>query len=106
VWTRYVDDFLKSQRLQLRTTLLPVPAPAAPQGLRPPPELAADSMPYFREYLSAQTQKAFAISSSGSANYAFGFRAVADARKSALELCQAHGEKCRIAFINNSPVRE
>lgn len=104
IWTPYVDEFLKSQSLQLRSTLLPVVLPSA-SGPQPPSGLPPSEVPYFKEYLAAQSQKAFAISVSGTARYAYGFAAVADARTTALELCEAHGEKCRIVYVNNFPVQ-
>jgi dienelactone hydrolase len=104
IWTVYVDEFLKSRNLQLRTRLLPLPSPVA-SPVHPPSELPQAEMPYFQQYLAAQNQKALAISASGNARYAYGFAAAADAKKSALALCQAHGEKCRIVFVNNSFVR-
>ncbi len=105
-WTAYIDDFLKSQNLQLRTALLPLPpSPPASPPLQPPPELPADSKSYFEEYLTASNQKAFAVAANGFANYAAGFRNIEDAKKAALDLCQASGKQCRIALINNSPVR-
>jgi dienelactone hydrolase len=100
IWTPYVDDFLKSQNLQLRAMLLPLPPPALP--LQPPLELPAASKSYFDEYLAAYNQKAFAVAASGFANYASGFKNIEDAKKAALDLCQASGEQCRIAFVNNS----
>lgn len=102
VWAPYVDDFLKSQNLQLRATLLPLPAPAPP--LQPPPELSAALKPYFDEYLVARNQKAFALAANGFANYASGFKNIEDAKKAALDLCQSSGTQCRIALVNNSPV--
>lgn len=106
VWTPYVDDFLKSQKLQLRARLLPLPPPPPPApALQPPPELSADSKSYFEEYLTASNQKAFAVAANGLANYASGFQNVEDAKKAALDLCQASGERCRIALVNNWIVR-
>jgi dienelactone hydrolase len=102
IWAPYVDDFLKSQDLQLRTTLLPLPPPAPP--LQPPPELPAASKSYFDEYMAAHNQKAFAVAANGFANYASGFKNIEDAKKAALDLCRTSGEQCRIALVNNSPV--
>ena len=105
-WTAYIDDFLKSENLQLRATLLPLPpSPPASPPLQPPPELPPDSKSYFDEYLTASNQKAFAVAANGFANYAAGFKNIEDAKKAALDLCQASGKQCRIALINNSPVR-
>lgn len=104
IWTAYVDDFLKSQKLQLRSVLLPIPPPALLSRISPPPELSTSFIPYFEEYLAAQNEKAFAVSPDGAAGYSSGFHTVEDAKKSALELCQKNGAKCRVAIVNNSPV--
>lgn len=105
IWTAYVDDFLRSQKLPLRRNLLAVPQPAPIGPPQPPRELAASDLPYFQEYLAAKGQKALAVSPTGKANYASGFLELSDAEESALGLCESHGERCRIAFLNNYPAR-
>jgi dienelactone hydrolase len=105
IWTAYVDQFLRSQKLPLPGNLLAVPQPVRVPPPQPPRELAASDLPYFQEYLAAKGQKALAVSPTGKANYASGFLELSDAEESALGLCESHGERCRIAFLNNYPMR-
>jgi dienelactone hydrolase len=105
IWTAYVDQFLRSQKLPLRRNLLAVPQLVRISPPQPPRELAASDLPYFQEYLAAKGEKALAVSPTGKANYAYGFLELSDAEESALGLCESNRERCRIAFLNNYPTR-
>jgi dienelactone hydrolase len=85
IWTSMVDDFLESQKLKLRTTLLALPE--APD-VSPPAQLAASGVEEFRKFLTLPPYKAFAVSSGGHLGYAFGRRSEKDAEKLAKERCE------------------
>jgi dienelactone hydrolase len=104
IWTAYVDEFMRSQKLPLPRNLLAVPQPVRLPPPQPPRELAASDLSYFQEYLAAKGEKALAVSPTGKVNYASGFLELSDAEESALGLCESHGERCRIAFLNNYPI--
>ncbi len=85
IWTVMVDDFLKSQNLSLRTSLLSLPEPP---DVPPPSELSAGGREEFRKFLTMPPFKAFAVSASGHFGYVFGRRSEEDAQKGARERCQ------------------
>jgi dienelactone hydrolase len=68
-WTRYVDDFLKTQGLILRAR--PLPILTAP-NIRYPSGLSSSGWKGFRLYLMAPEEKAFAMGSEGRWGYEFG----------------------------------
>jgi dienelactone hydrolase len=85
IWTSMVDDFLESQKLKLRTTLLALPEPP---DVAPPAQLAPSGVEEFRKFLTLPPYKAFAVSTEGHLGYAFGRRSEKDAEKLAKERCE------------------
>jgi hypothetical protein len=98
-WTPYVDDFLKTQGLVLRSQMLLVSAPAhvqTPVGLSPSGQKA------FGVYLASPDEKAFAAGPNGSWGYEFGRRTINEAKEAALHLCQKQRtQTCRILMVND-----
>jgi dienelactone hydrolase len=88
IWTVMVDDFLKSQNLLLRTTLLSLPEPP---DVPPPAGLKPAGIEEFRLFLTLPPYKAFAVSSDGHFGYVFGRRSEKDAQKLAKEHCAENG---------------
>ena len=58
IWTPIVDDFLKSQNLVLRETLLDIPPPA----VEPPANLTRGARDEFKVIYWSEPHKAFAVS--------------------------------------------
>ena len=85
IWTAMVDDFLKSQNLSLRTTLLALPEPP---DVPPPSQLSANGRDEFRRFLTMPRFKAFAVSPSGHFGYVFARRSLEDAQRGATQRCQ------------------
>jgi dienelactone hydrolase len=90
IWTSMVDDFLESQKLKLRTTLLALPEPP---DVSPPAQLAPSGVEEFRKFLTLPPHKAFAVSTEGHLGYAFGRRSEKDAEKLAKEHCEESSPK-------------
>jgi dienelactone hydrolase len=90
IWTSMVDDFLESQKLKLRTTLLALPEPP---DVSPPAQLSAGGREEFRAFLTLPPYKAFAVSTEGHLGYAFGRRSEKDAEKLAKEHCEENSPK-------------
>jgi dienelactone hydrolase len=103
IWTVMVDDFLKSQNLVLRTTLLSLPtSPDVPA----PTQLKATGQEEFRTFLTLPPYKAFAISGEGHLGYAFGRRSEKDAEKLAMEHCEENvskGDQCTLIPFDATP---
>ena len=78
IWTLMVDDFLKSQNLVLRTTLLSLPEPP---DVSAPVQLKADGREVFRTFLTLPPYKALAVSTEGHLGFSFGRRSEKDAQK-------------------------
>lgn len=83
LWTPMVDQYLKSQNLVLRDSLLPIDVPA----VDPPAYLSGHGLDEFHFYLLGAPHKAFAASPDGHVGAAFAQRTAADAQKHALENC-------------------
>jgi dienelactone hydrolase len=83
IWTPLVDDFLQSQNLVLRDTLLPDPPPDVPA----PSHLGRDGHKQFEAYLLSAPHKAFATSRSGAFGFSYGQRTTAAAEGKALANC-------------------
>src|SRR4029077_19077581 len=83
IWTPVVDDFLLSQNLALRETLLPDPPP----DVATPSHLGRDGHKQFEAYLLSAPHKAFATSRSGAFGFSYGQRTVAVAEGKALANC-------------------
>lgn len=83
IWTPMVDEFLKSQNLVLRETLLP---PLEPPKIGAPSWFSANMRSEFSRYLLLPGHKAMAISDNGHHGYAYGRRTVEDAEKKALRI--------------------
>jgi dienelactone hydrolase len=96
IWPQMVDEFLRAQKLTLRTTLLALPEPP---DVPPPSELNSSAAGEFRTFLTLPPYKAFAASSGGHIGYAFGRRSEKEAEKLAQEHCQDaadKNDKCRL----------
>lgn len=102
-WSAIVDEFLKAQKLQLLSDLLPEPhGPNLPA----PAGLGEDGLAEFKSYLLLGPHKAFAAS-----EHAFGYSTARitaeEARKKAMENCDhaAKGhEKCAIKYVDDTAV--
>lgn len=106
IWTSMVDDFLESQNLKLRTTLLALPEP--PQVV-PPAQLKVGGQEEFRAFLTLPPYKAFAVSTEGHLGYAFGRRSEKDAEKLAKEHCEENtskGDVCTLVHADVSPAEK
>ena len=101
IWTPMVDEFLRSENLVLRDTLLRVPVPA----VEPPANLDSARQEAFTFYLLGAPHKALAISQSGHYGNEFGRRSSEEARKLALENCQKVAPKddpCTIVMVDDA----
>jgi dienelactone hydrolase len=106
IWTSMVDDFLESQKLKLRTTLLALPEPP---DVAPPAQLSAGGREEFRSFLTLPPYKAFAVSTEGHLGYAFGRRSEKDAERLAKEHCEENiskGDACMLVPIDTSPAEK
>ena len=90
IWTSMVDDFLESQKLKLRTTLLSLPEPP---DVAPPAQLKAGGQKEFLAFLTLPPYKAFAVSAEGHIGYVFGRRSEKEAQKLAVEHCEENSSK-------------
>jgi dienelactone hydrolase len=100
IWTPLVDDFLLSQNLVLRDTLLADPPP----DVAAPSHLGRDGHKQFEAYLLGAPHKAFATSRSGAFGFSYGQRTTAAAEGKALANCNkfASGDiPCTIAMIDD-----
>jgi dienelactone hydrolase len=100
IWTAMVDDFLKSQNLVLRTSLLSLPEPP---DVAPPASLKPGGVEEFRKFLTLPPYKAIAVSGEGHLGYAFGRRSQKDAQKLAMEHCEessARGDPCALVPLD------
>jgi dienelactone hydrolase len=100
VWTPLVDEFLLSQNLVLRDTLLPDPLP----DVASPAHLGRDGRKQFEAYLLNAPHKAFAISRSGAFGFSYGQRTTAAAEGKALANCTkfTSGDiPCTVAVIDD-----
>jgi dienelactone hydrolase len=96
IWGPIVDDFLKTQNLTLRTTLLSLPKPPA---IPPPAQLSPRGAQDFEEYLASPPHKALAASTSGHYGYSSGRRTQKDAAGRALSNCEkaiSPGDRCTL----------
>ncbi|HTZ46728.1 MAG TPA: CocE/NonD family hydrolase [Verrucomicrobiae bacterium] len=101
-WTPIVDDYLKSQNLVLRDSLLPL----APTTVDPPAYLSGRELDEFHFYLLGAPHKAFAVSSDGHVGTFFGQRTAAEAQKHALQNCQKATENrtpCTLLLSDDQP---
>ena len=104
VWTPIVDDFLKSQSLVLRDTLLEIPPPA----MEPPAYLSQGGRDQFRLYLLSPPHKAFAATQTGHFATSVGRRTTEDAQKHALENCKKSAPKndpCTMVMIDDKKMQ-
>jgi dienelactone hydrolase len=105
VWTPMVDAFLKAHDLALLSEPLPEPAPP---NIPPPPGLSDPGQESFRKYLTLGPHKAFAMSAHHFA-FVVAQMSAEDAARKAIESCNknasASGERCRLVFADDSPVR-
>jgi dienelactone hydrolase len=99
VWSRYVDAFLKEQKLVLRAT--PLPPPALP-ALPAPSVLSTNGHKSFQDYLAAPPHKAFAVSRDGAFGWQSGVRTPQAARAGALKYCQENGKNCDVRFVDDA----
>ena len=101
IWAPIVDDFLKSQNLVLRDTLLEVPVPT----VDPPAYLSQNGRDAFQKYLLSAPHKAFAASTTKGFAQSAGRRTTQDAEKHALESCKKFAPKddpCTIVMIDDN----
>jgi dienelactone hydrolase len=106
VWTPMVDDFLKSQNLALRDTLLDLPMPSA--AADPPESLSSEARNEFLLYLLSAPHKAFAVSATGVFGYSVGMRTKEEAQQHALETCHKaalHSAPCEILMLDDSKLQ-
>ena len=99
IWTVMVDEFLKSQNLVLRATLLSLPEPP---DVSAPAQLKAGGREEFRTFLTLPPYKAFAVSAEGHLGYAFGRRSEKDAQKLAKERCEentSRNDPCALVTV-------
>jgi len=100
IWTPMVDEFLKSQNLVLRDTLLQIPVPS----VQPPTYLSGSAREEFQRYLLSAPHKAFAASPGGGVGMNSGQRSAQDAQKHALENCKKaapNAEPCAVVMIDD-----
>jgi dienelactone hydrolase len=100
IWTKMVDDFLKSQNLVFRTTLLSL---SEPPDVSPPAQLKVAGREEFRTFLTLPPYKAFAVSREGRIGYAYGRRSEKDAEKVAKEHCEENvskGDHCTLVPVD------
>jgi dienelactone hydrolase len=100
IWTPLVDEFLLSQNLVLRDTLLPDPLP----DVASPSPLGREGHRQFETYLLSAPHKAFAISRSGAFGFSYGQRTSAAAEGKALANCNkfTFGDiPCAVAMIDD-----
>ena len=105
VWTPIVDDFLKSQNIVLRKTLLEVPPPA----VEPPPYLSPGARNAFELYLLSPPHKAFAASQTGAFASSVTQRNTEEAQRQALENCRKSAPKnqpCTIVMIDAKKMQD
>lgn len=101
IWTPMLDDFLKSQNLVLRDSLLDVSAPA----IEPPSYFSSEAREEFRQYLLGAPHKAFAASPVHGFGTSFGQRNTDLAAKHALESCKRFAPKdahCSIVMLDDA----
>jgi hypothetical protein len=101
VWAPMVDEFLKNQKLVLRTTLLPLPEPP---NILPPAQLSAKGKDDFREYLLNPPHKAFALSAGGHYGYSSGRRTEKAATERALSICgqfASEADRCILVTLDD-----
>jgi dienelactone hydrolase len=101
IWAPMVDEFLKSQNLVLRQTLLPNPIPA----VEPPAYLSADARAEFQTYLLSAPHKAFAASPVQGFGMGVGRRTHEEAEKAALDNCNKFAPKtnpCAIIMLDDA----
>jgi dienelactone hydrolase len=88
-WTPMVDNFLESQNLMLRATLLEIPLP----DIKPPDYLSNEARDEFQRYLLSAPHKALAASSAGGFGMNVGQRTPEEAQRHALENCKKSAAK-------------
>jgi dienelactone hydrolase len=99
-WAPMVDEFLKSQDLVLRATLLEIPLP----DINPPDYLSNEARDEFHRYLLSPPHKALAASSAGGFGMNVGQRTPEEAEKHALENCKksdAKNDSCVTVMIDD-----
>jgi hypothetical protein len=89
VWTPTADEFLKSQNLALRDTLLEIPSPA----VEPPAYFSPGTRDAFEHYLLSPPHQAFAASQTGAFASSVAQRKTEDAQRHALEICRKSAPK-------------
>jgi dienelactone hydrolase len=100
VWTPMVDDFLYTQNLVLRKTMLEVSVPA----VDPPASLSKNARDEFQQYLQSAPHKAFAASQGRFFGFSTGRRTAPEAEKLALENCTKFApssDPCAIVMIDD-----
>jgi dienelactone hydrolase len=104
IWTALVDDFLLSQKLVLRDTLLLDPPP----DVATPSHLGSDGHKQFETYLLSAPHKAFATSRSGAFGFSYGQRTTAAAEGKALANCNkftSGDTPCTVAVIDDEKAK-
>jgi dienelactone hydrolase len=99
IWSGYVDVFLKTRNLTLRSPPLPPPVPPA---LPAPSVLSASGRTAFEDYLASPPHKAFAVSRDGGYGWRTGMRTTQIARAGALKACQQYGKPCDVRFVDDA----
>lgn len=101
VWTPMVDDFLKTQNLVLRDSLLNIPIPQ----VEPPAFLSNDAREEFYRYLLSAPHKAFVASPAEGVGVSIGQRSSKEAEKKALDSCKKlapKSEPCKVVMLDDA----
>lgn len=105
VWTPTADDFLKSQNLVQRNTLLEIPSPA----VEPPAYFSPGTRDAFELYLLSPPYKASAASHARAFASSVNQRNTEVAQKHALENCRKSAPKnqpCTIVMIDAKKMQD
>jgi dienelactone hydrolase len=100
LWTGYVDDFLRRQKLAMRET----PLPLAIAAIAPPPQLSQKGVTAFLDYLAQGPHKAFFVSSEGAYGWRSGRRTLEVATQEALENCRKYSGSCALFAVDDEAV--
>lgn len=101
LWTPYIDDFLRKNKLPRARDLLPISVLV----LQAPPQLDESGLRGFQDFLSAGPNKAFAVSSNGSYGWQSGMNSRNDAIERALQRCREFARDCMLYVVNEEIVK-
>lgn len=101
IWTPMVDDFLRSQNLILRDSVLNIPVPQ----VEPPAFLPNDARTEFSRYLLSAPHKAFVASPTEGIGVSVGQRSTKEAEKKAMDSCKKLAPKtdpCKVVMLDDA----